>query len=88
MWVRSQDKKRLMNVEEVVMVTTQTTNYERVIDSGVKVVSKKITIYTINSNSIILGTYSTEEKALKVLTIIEKFINVGSVLHLPQDCEV
>lgn len=35
-----------------------------------------------------LGIYSTKEKALKVLDMIQKFIGTNDVFQMPQDSEV
>lgn len=58
-WIRSQNKELLMNLE---YFEIQEPNYEEV----------KSVIF---SSGYILGGYSTKEKALKVLDMIEEWIN-------------
>lgn len=58
MWVRGQDKKRLMKVEDVRITNWVDGTYE---------------IWA--NNKIGIATYSTEEKALKVLDMLEKHID-------------
>ena len=69
MWIRSQDKKTLVNVEEI------------------RIMNKDITIFC---GSAILGTYSTEEKALKVLDKIEDMIRYEccGVFQMPSEEDV
>lgn len=62
-WIRSQDKKTLVNVEEI------------------RIMNKDITIYC---GSGVLGTYSTEEKALKVLDRIVTFIDLGYIYKIDE----
>lgn len=81
MWIRTQSKLRLIKCDNIV------------ITKGTGMLLGK---YMIESNSIVLGAYSTEEKALKVLDMIEKRINDFScssivnipVFQMPQDEEV
>lgn len=56
MWIRSQDKTKLMNCE---YFTVDNAN---------------VVIGMVSDNYKSLGTYSTEEKALKVLDMIQKLI--------------
>lgn len=60
MWIRSQNKTRLLKV-----------NYVRVNDNCVEAIPGDM-LY------ILIGRYSTEEKALKVLDMIEKHLNTQS----------
>ena len=73
MWIRSQDKEKLIKV-----------NYIRVY--------KEIIRGFNTANDVLLGDYSTEEKALKVMDIIEKEIRLDTyqtrVFQMPQDSEV
>ena len=61
MWVRSQNKERLMKCEEFM------------VSKGIGNFANKYSIYTIGI--VHLGAYSTREKALKVLDMIQEFIN-------------
>ena len=72
MWVRSQDYKRLVNVNEF------------------GIYGDDFIGYSIESNDIFLGTYSTEKTALEVLDIIEDCIvgNINCVFQMPLDSEV
>jgi hypothetical protein len=70
MWVRTQNKKDLVNVEGFYI--------------------KEVGLYyqiTTHKNTI-LGKYSTEQRALKVLDTIQKFIGINDVFQMPQDSEV
>ena len=80
MIIRSQDKKKLHNLDGIKMisVTTNSQNY----------------FVEVNSQKTI-GTYSTEEKAIKVLDMIcdacrnTAFIDEQAVVfYMPQDSEV
>ena len=81
MWVRSQDYKRLVNVNEFGIEKEKTRTYTFFPSDY---------IYHIISNDIMLGTYTTEEKALEVLDIIEDCIvgNINCVFQMPQDEEL
>lgn len=72
MWIRSQDKELLINVD------------------GLKIENNRICIETSNWY-VVLGKYSTKEKALTVLDKIVEEINYGdlqNVFQMPQDDEV
>ena len=61
MWIRSQSKKALLNVNQVVINNTKD--------------ESEYYIHGYSERGIdILGVYSTEEKALKVLDEIQKYI--------------
>lgn len=59
MWIRSQDKERLLNIEDLFIKEKD--------EKGMY----KIVVYAKG----FIGSYSTKEKALKVLDMIEQFIN-------------
>ena len=61
MWVRSQDKARLTNVEDFRILKHSNGNYD-----------------IWGNNNCNLGAYSTEEKALNVLDMIQKCIIKGN----------
>lgn len=61
MWIRSQDRERLVRVEGVYLFTPLCDSLIQIRDNMGKS----------------LGTYSTKEKALKVLDEITKHINLG-----------
>ena len=88
MWIRSQDRKTLSNVNNL---------YVRVIGK----------CYAISSDKCDLGKYSTEEKAMKVMDMIQNAITgtrfeftdivrdcdlagieIHNVFNMPQDSEV
>lgn len=56
MWIRSQDKKRLVNATSFVITSYNAIRCEN------------------SETSFIIANYSTEEKALKVLDLIQKYI--------------
>lgn len=79
MWIRSQSKKALLNVNQVVINNTKD--------------ESEYYIHGYSERGIdILGVYSTEEKALSVLDEIQRFIyhidNLYATFQMPQDEEV
>ena len=62
MWIRSQDKTKLLQANKVRVVP----NNEYIAE-----ILKIDTEYDIMCDDYIIGTYSTEEKALKVLDMIQ-----------------
>ena len=62
MWIRSQDKLKLIDA-----------NYIRV--NGIDIEAINIGTYAI------IGTYSSQEKALKVIDRIEKTLNKGELIE-------
>lgn len=78
MWIRSQDRKALLNVNQVL-------------------ISPKCRYYindSLGEESNVLGVYSTEEKALKVLDEIQELIHFNAKYHngftyqMPQDEDI
>ena len=76
MWIRSQDKELLLNVKTIS-------------------VGKDNSIRCATDNSsldiLLLGEYSSKEKAMKVLDMIQKFLDnefLARVFQMPQDEEV
>ena len=72
-WVRSQSKEFLKLCNEF-----------RICEI---VKNKKIIGYSIDCFDVELGVYSTEEKALKVLDMIEKSIT-GEIISYIRDCQL
>ena len=64
MWIRSQDKKRLVKVE-----------------CGFDLTPSGLSIFAIGLNGI-LGEYSTKEKVLKVLDMMQKHLTVIEEWHI------
>lgn len=96
MIIRSQDKKHITTDMNLEIVTKE---YFPVVGDGDSTVESKI----YNSVGLLLGTYSTEEKAIKVLDMIcEHTVELhfstivpdrcgeiyGNVFNMPQDNEV
>lgn len=80
MWIRSQDKTALMNATTIRMYYTgYKTEFRIYCDQ--KCIAEEYTN---------LGTYSTKEKALKVLNTIQESIDKKyyGVFQMPQDSEV
>jgi hypothetical protein len=82
MWIRTQDKEKLLKVDFFELDETRI--YCNIADNG-------------GYNYVFLGQYSTKEKALKVLDIIQEHINnmyigladyMGKPFQMPQDSEV
>lgn len=77
MWIRSQNKKSLLNVNQVVTIPS--------VDK-----SKYFICNSLEKESVTLGVYSTEEKALKVLNDIQEFneCTYSEMFQMPQDEDV
>lgn len=74
MWIRTQSKLRLIKCDNIV------------IRMGVGLFSDKYTIENVaDEYEIILGAYSTEEKAIKVLDALQKYIGGKTKLYITQD---
>lgn len=80
LWIRSQDKENLINVNKI-EITDFCDTYKS----------------TIWGDDILLGKYSSKEKALKVLDMIQDFIKnmyvgmtnyMGKPFQMPLDSEV
>jgi hypothetical protein len=90
MIIRSQDKKSIINFNAV-----DTIRLSRCIERGViKEHYQTDVFYDTTDTFGVLGTYSTEEKAIKVLDMIaqnyvesKKYI-IRRVFEMPQDSEV
>ena len=92
MLIRSQDKKSIVNLDNIMQITVvipPCSNNE----------------YAVIGNGAVMGTYSTEEKAIKVLDMIQNTyvqygaikngfgdvhgaFNLPKVFQMPQDSEV
>lgn len=90
MWVRSQDKTRLIDVKEFTIKKIEATIDEIMFISNKNELEKHVNEFVIKGNTIInLGYYSTEEKALKVLDRLERHIQAYlAAYQMPQDSEV
>ena len=85
MWVRSQDKEALTNGDIIYYC-----------DYGMKSEIRCGKLGSSDDYDLVLAVSSTKEKALKVLDMIQKLINVaftydyplGVVFQMPQDDEV
>lgn len=77
MWVRSQNKEVLVNVNDVCFFKIKKDSYQ-------------FRCYGYGDDYYILGEYSTEEKALLVLDMIEKvaMYSGNTLLQMPKDDEV
>lgn len=73
-WIRSQDKCKMGKCAEFYIDDSYDGDYD-------------IEGYSIDDTPIILGTYSTEEKAIKVLDMIQEYIETHSndVFQMPRD---
>ena len=94
MWIRSQNKEALVEAKTIFISEKELRNYNREVTN---------VLYCINSiENSCLGIYTSKEKALKVMDIIEDviidvesmrinvaYIDVGEfVFNMPQDDEV
>ncbi|MCI7165585.1 MAG: hypothetical protein MR967_01385 [Holdemanella sp.] len=77
MWVRSQNKEVLVNVNDVCFFKIKKDSYQ-------------FRCYGYGDDYYILGEYSTEEKALTVLDMIEKvsMYSGNTLFQMPKDDEV
>lgn len=77
MWIRSQDRKALLNVNQVLISPS--------VDGSIHYIND-----SLGEESNVLGVYSTEEKALKVLNDIQEFneCTYSEMFQMPQDDEV
>lgn len=73
-WIRSQDKERLVNCNS--FVVTDNSRFEYILEG-----------YEINGDCTILGKYSTKQKAIKALDMIQEHI-AKHIFQMPQDAEV
>ena len=73
-WIRSQDKCKIGKCTEFYIVDSYDGDYD-------------IEGYSVDDTPIILGTYSTKEKAVLVLDMIQEHIETRSnnVFKMPQD---
>ena len=73
-WIRSQDKCKMGKCAAFYIDDSYDGDYD-------------IEGYSIDDTPIILGTYSTEEKAIKVLDMIQKHIEThgNNVFQMPRD---
>ncbi len=77
MWIRSQDRKALLNVNQVLISPS--------VDGSIYYIND-----SLGEESNVLGIYTSEEKALKVLDAIEESLEYpyNEVFEMPQDEEV
>lgn len=77
MWIRSQSKKSLLNVNQVLISPS--------VDGSIYYIND-----SLGEESNVLGIYTSEEKALKVLDWIQNQIEYKNVevYQMPQDWEV
>lgn len=80
-WIRSQNKKLLNNCNNLQVI-------QNVDDNTFYIVESK----NMDDHYFLLGSYFSEEKAIKVLDMIQKFIksriNEDMVFQMPNDEEV
>lgn len=94
MWIRNQDKDKLVECDRLVIEEKRYCEKRNGIYSVN--VDNELNIYTdwkIIAGSFTVGVYSTKEKALKVLDMIQSFINNElirdyMVFQMPLDSEV
>ncbi len=77
MWVRSQNKSALVNVNDI--------SFYKVRDDSR--ILYEFRYYGNTDDYYVLGEYSTEEKAMKVMDMIQKYIVLGS-LKYPNDNDI
>lgn len=77
MWIRSQDRKALLNVNQVLISPS--------VDGSIYYIND-----SLGEESNVLGIYTSKEKALKVLDWIQNQIEYKNVevYQMPQDWEV
>lgn len=77
MWIRSQDRKALLNVNQVLISSSADGSIYYINDS-------------LGEESNVLGIYTSEEKAFKVLDMIQENLEYPyyNVFQMPTDNEV
>lgn len=77
MWIRSQDRKALLNVNQVLISPS--------VDGSIYYIND-----SLGEESHVLGIYTSEEKALKVLNDIQEWYecSYGETFQMPQDEDV
>lgn len=85
MWIRSQDRKTLVDAS-----CFEIDEYCEGCEPEGNVIYRLLGGFNINQHCWLLGTYSTEEKALQVLYTIEDRIRYEwrGIFRMPQDDEV
>ncbi len=79
MWIRSQDRDCLTNVNDVC--------FYKLTNEGRRIYQFRC--YGYGDDYYILGNYSSKDKALKIMIQIQEAIEAGScVFQMPQDDEV
>lgn len=80
-WIRNQDKTNLSECKDISAITQLNGGYQ---------IHANFVDFGETENYIFLGKYSTKEKAVKVLDVIQKHIETHSnnVFEMPQDNEV
>jgi hypothetical protein len=92
MIIRSQDKKIVTKFDSVSIVA----NYKRPYKGERKIVGYQLVVFIGFNTDVVVAEYSTEEKAIKVLDMIEKqyldyccnYHSQSGVFQMPQDSEV
>ena len=75
MWIRSQDKTKLLLANRILVAPS---------DEYVSEILNLETTYDVISKGYIAGTYTTKEKAMKVLDMIEKAIAHTDMLKVDE----
>ena len=89
MLIRSQDKTAIINFENTNGIFTEV---KKLRDKGIKEHYETDIMYHSGTAGGRIGTYSSEEKAIKVLDMIEQEYKIelykNKVFQMPQDSEV
>lgn len=88
LWVRSQNKKELIECDNF-SLNSPGEAYVNNVNNARIITNYEIVCYPFENSHCILGTYSTKEKALKVLDMIQNAILIDYIVfQMPQDNEV
>lgn len=90
MWIESQDKNHLVDVDRIHKHREKHVEYSRVIfpDLLIPVEIKEKITYTyqiLDENGLVLGEYSTEEQLNEVWETLINFVGVWDVYSMPED---
>jgi hypothetical protein len=79
-WIRNQDKKRLIEVSYTEIVTGNEGEFD--IHRGTEK-SRFVGMASVIGNEMMLGAYNSEAEALRVLDMIEGILGTQTVFQMP-----
>ena len=82
MWIRSQNKKELIQCDNF-SLNSPGEAYVNSVNNARIITNYEIVCYPFENSHCILGTYSSREKALKVLNMIERSLEDLCMFQMP-----